>query len=433
MNSASLLPRETSRREAETIEAVHDAKPHVIMIAYHFPPAPEVGGLRPFRFRKYLQRMGYRCHVITASPQGEQCPPDTIFVPDELRAVWDEGPSGRLSFEAWQELLIRKAMFPGHNGFVWSRKVASRCQQIIRDHLRDRFVLYSTYPPMGALPAGLIVRLREKIPWIADFRDPISGTATGLLSLRARFWNRLLEGFCFRNAEAVVANVEPAADVWRKRYPWAQRKLHVIYNGFDPEDVPQPRQIPGRAHKLIVHAGALYHGRNPNVIIESLARLRAMGAPEAGSARILLLGSIDAKAGFDQALYDQAQRDGWLEMRPSVPRNEAQHLLEEADGLLLVQPQSDTQVPGKLFEYICIGRPILALVLRSSAVQQILQKAAAPSVCIYPDEPRDAVDRKLLEFLRMPNTPTAPNDWFRTNFNAKHQAEQLAAIIDEIG
>jgi glycosyltransferase involved in cell wall biosynthesis len=419
--------------EAEAIEAVHDAKPHLIMIAYHFPPAPEIGGLRPFRFRKYLQRMGYRCHVITASPQAQDCPADTIFVADELRAVWDEGPSGRLSFEAWQELLIRKAMFAGHNGFIWSRKVAAKCKEIIRDHPGKRFVVYSTYPPMGALPAGLIVRLREKIPWIADFRDPISGTAMELLSLRGRFWNRLLEGFCFRNADAVVANVEAAAIVWRKRYPWAQRKLHVIYNGFDPEDVPQPREIPPRTYKLIVHAGALYHGRNPNVIIESLARLRATGTPEAGSVRILLVGSIDAKAGFNQALYDEAKRDGWLEQRPSVPRSEAQRLMEEADGLLLVQPQSDTQVPGKLFEYICIGRPILAQVLRSSGVEQLLRKASTPHVCIYSDEPREVVDGKLLEFLRIPNTPTAPSEWFQSSFDARKQTEELAKIIEGIG
>ena len=46
-----------------------NAKPHVILIAYHFPPGPEIGAVRPYRFYKYLTRMGYRCHVITASAQ----------------------------------------------------------------------------------------------------------------------------------------------------------------------------------------------------------------------------------------------------------------------------------------------------------------------------------------------------------------------------
>ena len=90
------------------------------MIAYHFPPAPEIGGMRPFRFRKYLERIGYRCHVVTASPQPNDAV-DTIFVDDELRAVWDEGPKGRLSFEGWQELLIRKYGLMKRIGDFFSR------------------------------------------------------------------------------------------------------------------------------------------------------------------------------------------------------------------------------------------------------------------------------------------------------------------------
>ncbi len=426
MNSASLLPL-----THEAIELVPDAKPHLIMIAYHFPPAPEIGGLRPFRFRKYLQRVGYRCHVVTASPQAKDAV-DTVFIPDELRAVWDEGPKGRLSFEGWQELLIRKLMFPGHSGFIWARKAADECHKIVRAHAEERFVVYSTYPPIGTITAGLRVRSNENIPWIADFRDPVSGTAPELLSPQQRFWAPRLERRAFRNASTVVANVEAAASVWRKQFPWAAQKLNVIYNGFDPEDVPHARDVPPRTHKLIVHAGALYHGRNPNVVVESLARLRAAGAAEAASARVLLLGATDAKAGFDQSLFDNAQRDGWLELRPQVPRTEAQRQLEEADALLLVQPQSNVQVPGKLFEYMCIGRPILALVQPASAVEDILQKAAAPHVCIYTDDSAGTADRKMLEFLRLPNTATQANEWFRTNFNAKHQAEELAKIIESV-
>ncbi len=104
--------------------------------------------------------------------------------------------------------------------------------------------------------------------------------------------------------------------------------------------------------------------------------------------------------------------------------------MEEADALLLVQPQSDVQVPGKLFEYICIGRPVLALVPRNSAVEDILQKSAIPNVCIYADDNPSDADQKLLTFLRLPNTPATASDWFRKNFNAEEQTKQLAGIID---
>lgn len=408
------------------------SKPRVILIAYHFPPGPEIGAVRPYRFYKYLTRMGYRCHVITASPQKSESS-DVTFLPDDLREIWEGAGSQQKSFRAYQELLIRKVAFPGHIGIVWSFAAAARCHELVRRNPQDKFVVFSTYPPLGVLPAGLMAYLRDHLPWIADFRDPLGvGLGDEFTSSKQRFWNHQLEARVFRQASAVIANVEGAAEMWRKLYPRAARRLHVIPNGFDPEDAPRAREIPPRSQKLIVHAGGLYHGRNPNLILESLARLRSANLPEASTAKILLVGSIDAKTGLNQPVREQAQREGWLELRPPVIRAESQQLMEEADALLLVQPQSDVQVPGKLFEYICIGRPVLALVPRNSAVEQILQKSAIPNVCIYADDDSPSADQKLAAFLRLPNTPASSSEWFRTNFNAEEQTKQLAAIIEQV-
>jgi glycosyltransferase involved in cell wall biosynthesis len=409
-----------------------NAKPHVILIAYHFPPGPEIGAVRPFRFHKYLTRMGYRCHVITASPQ-TAASNDVIFLPDELREVWEGTGGQQKSFRAYQELLVRKIAFPGHIGIMWSLGAAARCHELLRRHPGEKFVVFSTYPPLGVIPAGLMAYLRDRLPWIADFRDPLGvGLGDEFTSANQRFWNHQLEARVFRQASAVIANVEGAAEMWRKLYPRAARKLHVIPNGFDPEDAPRAREIPPGSQKLIVHAGGLYHGRNPNLIVEALARLRASTLMEATTAKILLVGSIDAKTGLNQALCEQGQREGWLELRPPVTRGESQRLMEEADALLLVQPQSDVQVPGKLFEYICIGRPVLALVPRNSAVEEILRKSGIPNVCVYADDGAQDADRKLMEFLRLPNTPRNASDWFRANFNAEEQTKRLAEIIDSV-
>ncbi len=407
-------------------------KPHVILIAHHFPPGPEMGAIRPYRFYKYLKRMGYPCHAITASAQTESNP-DVTFIHDDLRELWDGTSEQQKSFKAYQELLVRKIAFPGHIGIMWSFAAAARCHELVRKYPDEKFVVFSTYPPLGVIPAGLMAYLRDRLPWIADFRDPLSsGLGEEFLSANQRFWNHQLEARVFRQASAIIANVEGAAEMWRKRYPRAARKLHVIPNGFDPEDAPRARDIPERQQKLIVHAGGLYHGRTPNAIIEALARLRATHAPEALAVKILLVGHVDVKTGLDQARYDAAQREGWLEMQAQVPRSEAQCLLEEADALLLVQPQSDVQVPGKLFEYLCIGRPILAIVPRASAIENILLKSGIPHVCIYGDDEPAAADQKLLKFLRLPSAPAAASEWFRTNFNAEEQTRKLAEIVDQV-
>jgi len=115
-----------------------------------------------------------------------------------------------------------------------------------------------------------------------------------------------------------------------------------------------------------------------------------------------------------------------------VTNAEAQRITEEADGLLLLQPQTQAMVPGKLFEYICVGRPILALVKPQSAVEAILSQAGVPYVCIYADDNPDAVDEKLLRFLQLPSNPVRYSDWFETNFNAYAQTDQLAEIIEAL-
>ena len=55
-------------------------KAYIIMIAYYFPPDSGIGGIRPFRFYKYLRTLGYECIVITASAQSAAAPGDIIVV-----------------------------------------------------------------------------------------------------------------------------------------------------------------------------------------------------------------------------------------------------------------------------------------------------------------------------------------------------------------
>jgi hypothetical protein len=105
-------------------------------------------------------------------------------------------------------------------------------------------------------------------------------------------------------------------------------------------------------------------------------------------------------------------------------------MIGEADLLLLLLPLSEIQVPAKLFEYLCIGRPIVAVVQRGSATEYILTRSGVPHVCIYPDDEPAVRDSKLLACLRLPSNPVRFNSWFESHFHSGYQGAQLAAIID---
>lgn len=409
-------------------------KPHVILIAYYYPPSTSIGGMRPYRFAKYLKRLGYTCDVITASEQ-KVASADVLVVPDPVGAALEGRSQDRPSSMGWHiERFIRRFVIPGCMGVSWSVAAARKCREIVGRDPHRKVVVLTTFPPVGTVLAGLLIHSRGKLPWIADFRDPMSsGIIAWTLHSRALYWLRRMENRAIRQASAVIANVSGVGELWRTTHPKEAGKIHVIWNGYDPEDRPQAREIPVREKREIVHAGSIYWGRSPLAILQSFARLRERGEPAAAHIRFSLIGPI-VDGQMDPALCERAVADGWLTMTGgSVSKAEALRATEEADGLLLLQPESDLQIPAKLFEYIGIGRPVLALVPPNSAVEFVLKGAEVPNVCIYKDDPPDVVDEKLIRYLKLPNQPVGFSAWFEENFEAGRQAQQLAEIIEKVG
>lgn len=409
-----------------------DSKPHVILLAYYYPPLNAIGALRPFRFHKYLTRMGYTCEVVTATAQTDSPGPDIISVPDETAALWEKNISPAHPSLAYQlERIARKAALPGHVGLSWSWRAAAAVRLLVGRQQNRKVVLLTTYPPISVLLAGLLVSRKSNVPWIADFRDPLACVPD--LPAKPQLLRPTItrvEAMTFRRAAALIANTSTAGDTWRQVYPNHAGKVSVIWNGYDPEDQPQALPIPVRDHKLLVHAGSLYGGRNANQLVEALRRVSKQ--PGTPAVRLKLVGDTGAESGVDQQSYQQAVAEGWLEFVPQrVPRPVAQQMAGEADGLVLIQPGKITVV-AKLYDYICIGRPILAIAYPDSAMNGVLKKSGIPFVLLPPDADADTMDRKIIEYLSLPSEPTQPSAWFREQFDVTRHVQQLAEMIDRV-
>ena len=112
-----------------------------------------------------------------------------------------------------------------------------------------------------------------------------------------------------------------------------------------------------------------------------------------------------------------------------IPQREALRIARSSDGLLLLQPQSTTQVPGKLFEYLQIGRPILAFIQPASPSERLIAQSGVPYRCVYPGRTPEAIDDAVAEFFSLPSTAVVANAWFEEQFNAENQTRKLDAII----
>ena len=400
----------------------------VLMFAYHFPPENSIGGVRPYRFYKYLSRMGYRCHVITAVDQASQPSSDVEYVPDPFvtRPRQDAG---------WQiERAVRKLLFPGATGIRWSSLACRAARNFLGANSDAEITIFSTYPPVGTHLAALRLTSGNDLKWIADFRDPLGDNPSHtFLKGYQRVVHRWLERMVARTATIVIANTDAMAEAWKTIYQKRRDSIHLIWNGFDPEDRLRPLQLPERKYRLISHVGSLYQGRIVTPLLESFSRLIESGRLAADRVRIRLIGAMLSESIPRPEFLQRAKASGWLELIPEpIPHADACKITQTSDGLLLVQPHSSVQVPGKLYEYLQIGRPVLAYVPFHTPIERILERSGVPYQCVYAGSPPQEMDDAVESFLSLAMEARPASDWFELHFDARNQTQILEKLIRSI-
>jgi glycosyltransferase involved in cell wall biosynthesis len=398
----------------------------LILFAYHFPPDTVIGGARPYRFYKYLKRLGYQVHVITASPQTGSQNEGVEYVPDPFLSA--RQGSG------WQvERAVRKFLLPGVLGMRWAHAACSAAQRALSKGTNA--CILSTCPPLGTHYAAWRLARAERLPWIADFRDPFGGVSLemgGLNAFQKRLFN-WLEKKVIETADLVIANTDSMADQWIRQHPRQAAKIHLLWNGFDPESPIPALPLPDRTYKVLSHVGELYAGRTVTPVLKSIGRLVDRHQLSAKAIRVSVIGPAKASAIPDEPFIEWGRAQGWLDLSTeSVSQKTARQISQTSDSLLLVQPQSDVQVPGKLYEYLQIGRPILAFVMPNSPVERILAQSGVPYRCVYTNSSPNEMDRTILEFFTLSSDAVTASEWFQQNFHAEHQAQTLKALMESV-
>jgi hypothetical protein len=398
----------------------------VVLFAYHFPPQNVIGAVRPYRLVKYLRRLGVRCYVITAANDSERPDiEDVAFISDPFITRPREG-------FGWQvERALRRFLLPGEVGTQWSVAAYKRAKAFIGVHENARITLLSTYPPFGSHFAGYWLARNTQLPWIADFRDPLTSNLSDLrFNSPQKAVYRRLERLFVGKAKCVIANTDAAQLNFQVRYPERAQDIELLWNGFDPEERLQALPIPQRKQKVFSHVGELYGRRDITPLLKSIRRLFDNKRLSPHEIHIQLVGPTLPTTIPDEPFLSAAIHEGWLTVVPEqIPRSEAQAISCTSDGLLLIQPQSVLQVPAKLYEYVQIGRPILAFVPRDSPVERILEQSGVAYGCAYATDPPDVFDESVLNFFKLDTTVRRPSTWFEATFNAQCHAQQLYKLI----
>lgn len=372
-------------------------KPRLFVLAYYWPPAGGPGVQRWLGFVKYLVRFGWDITVavpdnaaypivdeslIAEIPEGIQIVRIPILEPGQLGNVLFPKSSRKISSGIIPEknpsglekllLKIRANAFIPDARVGWIGPLVRRLRPLLEQE--DHPILITTGPPHSLHLAGLRLKKKVKgITWVADFRDPwtaISYHAKLPLSSRSKKKHQELERRVLDSADHILVTSESTAREFARQ---TQRPIVTLTNGYDLSLKPF---IPDPAFKL-VHVGSLLTERNPDYLWDCISTLcqETKGLGEELALEFWGVVSEEVMASLESAGLSGKVRDKGYAPHEDIPR-----LLGTSQVLLLIEsddPAKREIIPGKLFEYLQSGRPILAIGPKEWEAGKLVEGAGA--------------------------------------------------------
>jgi len=411
------------------------SKPHLLYIAFFFPPSRASGVYRALATVKAFDNAGWDVTVITA---------DERFFEDEIgsvdRSLVDLIPESveveRVPFSFRSEAEVRdlrdvgwfKGNFPLLSSGVrrrlgsftvaldvmrgrsalsfpmddrylsWIDPVVAKAKAIRRRKAFDHVL--ATGNPYSAFEAARLIAGIHGRPFTVDYRDPwaFDMRIGSLAKLSAPTF--AAEARIIDQAYACIQVNDAIASAYANLYPEKAHKQHIVMNGYDEASIPDvvgPHNGPLTFGMLgtvtdLWPLGALFeawHSRRKSLPPGSLLRLGGHLGYFPWSADPLLATFPDQSAGFEYV--------------GPVPKTDVAGFYAGLDVVLVPLFGGPMVTAGKVLEVAALGTPIVCIQGRDGGARHFFEKHPL-AIGVDPDP--DAVGAALLEAATLARTTT---------------------------
>lgn len=387
------------------MEILRQRMKKALIITYYWPPSGGSGVQRWVKFAKYLPSLGWQPVIYTPeNPElssidpslASEIPPEAVIIKRKIiepygiyNKLAGKKKSGLNPINSQDKSLkhriflwIRANFFVPDPRISWLRPSRHFLKKYLSENPVD--IIVSTGPPQSMHLIARKLALEMGIPWIADFRDPWTKMFYYKdlpLTCRNDRTHHEMEKKVLDDASVVVA-VSPL--VQEEFRAMTDTPVVLITNGYDESDfegdVPQGEQF------TITHTGLFSSVGNPETLWKVLGNMCREDADFAASLRIHLAGKTDEEiketivaAGLGEKTEDLGY----------VPHAEAVKEQRMASMLILPlrkEPEYRAVLPGKLFEYLASGRPILGIGQTDGAMARLVEENEAGCVADWGQE-----------------------------------------------
>ncbi len=387
------------------------AKQHILFINYYFPPMGGGGVQRITKFLKYLDYDRFDVTVLTVRPSFfyTEDASLTAEIPDNVKILRSGSLDPFRLMHLFRKFLRPRSPETENNiRYESSGRARKLAMSIFIPDSRVMWLpfalwrlwrwqrqnkvhcLIASMPPFTSGLIGVYAKRLLRIPAILDFRD--AWTDNPYLPPISRihgFFNQKLERYCLRQGDGFIF-VNPALQkYYQRKYPQlANQRTRMIRNGYDKADFPAPvsRKISEEYFELGIMGTIYSQGNRPASMIMAISELLRMHSELKGQFRLTFLG----KWAPEFAEWVQQQGIGEIvQFLPYLPHREALKRATEFDALALAiesdLPGSVAVTPGRIYEYLGLRKPILAMCHPESDLAFLVKTAHAGEVVTYED------------------------------------------------
>lgn len=381
---------------------------NVLVIAYYFPPSGGPGVQRVLKHVQYLKQFGWNPIVLTVSNGQfpardesllEHIPKDVLVVRTKIFEPYDlyrllTGKKKGTSIDvnvikkddqkiSWKEKLaewIRATFFIPDARIGWRFSAISKGLELIKEHNIE--AIYSSSPPYTCSIIARSLKKKTGLRWVAGFRDPW----TGFISSPKRWFlpsaiDKHMEFSTFNEADAVECAWEGIIKDALEKYPSLDKsKFFHVPNGYDSADFPKEIDTAPTSKFTITYTGSLYGRRNPKSLFEALEIIFNKGIISPIQCTFRFIGRFGAEV---EEMFQSVSFPESLEIHGYMSHEESIRYLFKSDVLLLIVDESKESaeiVPGKVYEYLGVLKPILAIAPHDGAIASLIRETDAGAI-----------------------------------------------------
>jgi glycosyltransferase involved in cell wall biosynthesis len=372
------------------------------------------GALRSTKFVKYLPEFGWETCVFTLEIQKK-----TIENTGAVIRI----PSATPYQKPYQV-----------TPYGWAFNVYQYGKTFLKKHPVN--LIYVTCPPFPQLVAALLLKKRLKCPLIVDFRDAWSLDPYTEGSRLKRFLYKkvfpLLEKKVLLSSDVFIANTPSMQQSYQAVYPFLKGKTVLIPNGYDEDDFKNIKlpATPNQVFTLIYCGSFGIGGRDPKLLFQTIKTfIEQKGC-------VLQLKIIGDDSALIRQYIKALNLNNVILVIGVIPHPEAITYMHQADALVLYQENTKAKVSaiaGKTYEYLRIGKPILAIVPPGDNLDIVKQYAPRyEAVTDYTEATLfKSISHLYTEWKKgLLHASSMPQQAYIENYNRRYLTSKLIQVFD---